>query len=128
MNPDFSNWNDISRVLNHQEQIPGEHVWLRIQKKKRKYRLMKTSFLSSAASFLIVCGVFAWYQWKSSAFSGYSFEPPLEKTETESFLASVLFSNTQLSHYGKVEEGNEVKMLMPKIPSWEMNSPKPINH
>ncbi len=112
----FTTWNKISEDLNKVEQVPSDHVWLRINQKKMKRRLVRLSYSSVAASILLVLGIFLLNKEKSISFSGYSYEPSIEKTEADSFLASITFSNTTLSHYGKVVEGNEIKMLVPKKP------------
>jgi hypothetical protein len=54
-------------------------------------------------------------QKESLSFSGYSYEPGIEQTEAELFLASITFSNAHLQN-GKVAEGTVPKMLVPKNP------------
>jgi hypothetical protein len=112
----FTTWNEISENLNKLEEVPSDNVWLRIQQKKIRRRLVRLSYSSVAASILLVFGVFLLNREKSISFSGYYYEPVLEKTEAESFYASITFSNTKLPHNGKVLEGNDLKMLVPKKP------------
>jgi len=97
------------------EQEPSSNVWLRIQQKKIRKRLIRLSYSSIAATFLLIIGAFLYNQKESISFSGYSYEPGIEQREAESFLASITFSNAHLQH-GKVGEGNVSKMLIPKNP------------
>jgi hypothetical protein len=69
-----------------------------------------------AASILIVVGVLSFMNDNSRSYSGYHYEPTLKKEEAESFLAAITFSNTYLLRVGKVTEGNENKLLIPKHP------------
>jgi hypothetical protein len=78
-------------------------------------RLIQLSYSSIAASILLIVGVFLFNQKESIAFSGYSYEPGIEQTEAESFLASITFSNAHLQN-GKVAEGTVPKILVPKNP------------
>jgi len=112
----FTTWNKISEDLNKLEQVPSDNVWLRIQKKKFRRSLIRLSYSGVAASILLVFGVFLLNKGETLSFSGYSYEPTLEKSEAESFLASITFSNTKLPQNGKVVEGNDIKMLVPKKP------------
>jgi hypothetical protein len=115
MNNKVSTWDQMSEALNKLEQEPSSNVWVRIQQKKMRRRLILISYSSIAATFLLIVGVFLFNQRESLAFSGYSYEPGIEQTEAESFLASITFSNAHLQH-GKVGEGNVPKMLIPKNP------------
>jgi len=115
MNNKVSTWDQMSEALNKLEQEPSSSVWVRIQQKKMRRRLIRLSYSSIAATFLLIVGVFLFNQKESLAFSGYSYEPGIEQTEAESFLASITFSNAHLQH-GKVGEGNEPKMLVPRNP------------
>jgi hypothetical protein len=115
MNNKMSTWDQMSEALNKLEQEPSGNVWVRIQQKKIRRRLIRLSYSSIAATFLLIVGVFLFNQRESLAFSGYSYEPVIEQTEAESFLASINFSNAHLQH-GKVGEGNVPKMLIPKNP------------
>lgn len=116
MKNNISSWIQISEKLNMMEREPSNEVWIRIQKKKFRRSLIRLSYSGVAASILLVFGVFLLNKGKTLSFSGYSYEPAIEKTEAESFLASITFSNTQLTHYGKVMEGNNIKTLVPKRP------------
>lgn len=115
MNNKISSWDQVSEALNRLEQVPSSNVWIRIQQKKIRRRLIRLSFSSVAATFLLIIGVFLFNQNESIAFSGYSYEPGIAKTEAESFLASISFSNAHLQH-GKVGEGSVPKILIPKNP------------
>ena len=115
MNNKMSSWDQVSEELNKLEQTPSNDVWVRIQQKKFRRRLIRLSYSSIAATFLLIVGVFLFNQKESLSFSGYSYEPVIEQTEAESFLASINFSNAHLQH-GKVGEGNVPKMLIPKNP------------
>jgi hypothetical protein len=115
MNNKMSTWDQVSEALNNLEQEPSSNVWVRIQQKKIRRRLIRLSYSSIAATFLLLVGLFLFNQRESLAFSGYSYEPGIEQTEAESFLASISFSNAHLQH-GKVGEGNVPKMLIPKNP------------
>ncbi|MFM7090427.1 MAG: hypothetical protein ACKOZZ_06420 [Bacteroidota bacterium] len=112
----ISTWGQLSEELNKQDQIPSEKVWIRIQQKKFRQRLIRLSYSSVAASILLVAGVFLFNKDNALSFSGYYYEPSIEKTEAALMLASITFSNTHRNHYGKVVEGKEVKMLIPKKP------------
>jgi hypothetical protein len=115
MNNKMSHWDQVSEALNKLEQEPSSNVWLRIQQKKIRKRLIRLSYSSIAATFLLIIGAFLYNQKESISFSGYSYEPGIEQREAESFLASITFSNAHLQH-GKVGEGNVSKMLIPKNP------------
>ena len=115
MNNKMSSWGQVAEELDKLEQTPSNEVWVRIQQKKIRRRLIRLSYSSIAATFLLIVGVFLFNQRESLAFSGYSYEPVIEQTEAESFLASINFSNAHLQH-GKVGEGNVPKMLIPKNP------------
>ena len=115
MNKKMSSWGQVSEELNKLEQTPSNEVWVRIQQKKIRRRLIRLSYSSIAATFLLIVGVFLFNQKESLTFSGYSYEPGIEQTEAESFLASITFSNAHLQH-GKVAEGTVPKMLVPKNP------------
>lgn len=115
MNNKISSWDQVSEELNNLEQTPSNEVWVRIQQKKIRRRLIRLSYSSIAATFLLIVGVFLFNQKESLSFSGYSYEPGIEQTEAESFLASITFSNTHLQN-GKVAEGTVTKMLVPKNP------------
>lgn len=115
MNNKISSWDQVSEELNNLEQTPSNEVWVRIQQKKIRRRLIRLSYSSIAATFLLIVGVFLFNQKESLSFSGYSYEPGIEQTEAESFLASINFSNTHLQN-GKVAEGTVPKMLVPKNP------------
>ena len=111
----MSSWGQVSEELNKLEQTPSNEVWVRIQQKKIRRRLIRLSYSSIAATFLLIVGVFLFNQKESLTFSGYSYEPGIEQTEAESFLASIIFSNAHLQH-GKVGEGNVPKILVPRNP------------
>ena len=115
MNNKLSTWDQVSEALNKLEQEPSSNVWIRIQQKKIRRRFIRLSYSSIAATFLLMVGVFLFNEKESIAFSGYSYEPGIEQTEAESFLASITFSNAHLQH-GKVGEGNIPKMLVPRNP------------
>jgi hypothetical protein len=115
MNNKVSTWDQVSEALNKLEQEPSSTVWVRIQQKKMRRRLIQLSYSSIAASILLIVGVFLFNQKESIAFSGYSYEPGIEQTEAESFLASITFSNAHLQN-GKVAEGTVPKILVPKNP------------
>jgi hypothetical protein len=115
MNNKMSSWDQVSEELNKLEQTPSNDVWVRIQQKKIRRRLIRLSYSSIAATFLLIVGVFLFNQRELLAFSGYSYEPVIEQTEAESFLASINFSNAHLQN-GKVAEGTVPKMLVPKNP------------
>lgn len=115
MNNKISSWDQVSEELNNLVQTPSNEVWVRIQQKKIRRRLIRLSYSSIAATFLLIVGVFLFNQKESLSFSGYSYEPGIEQTEAESFLASINFSNTHLQN-GKVAEGTVPKMLVPKNP------------
>ena len=115
MNNKVSTWDQMSEALNKLEQEPSGNVWVRIQQKKIRRRLIRLSYSSIAATFLLIVGVFLFNQKESLSFSGYSYEPGIEQTEAELFLASITFSNAHLQN-GKVAEGTVPKMLVPKNP------------
>ena len=115
MNNKMSSWGQVAEELNKLEQTPSNEVWVRIQQKKIRRRLIRLSYSSIAATFLLIVGVFLFNQKESLTFSGYSYEPGIEQTEAESFLASIIFSNAHLQH-GKVGEGNVPKILVPRNP------------
>ncbi|MFY8011963.1 MAG: hypothetical protein ACOVRG_08295 [Saprospiraceae bacterium] len=115
MNNKMSSWDQVSEELNKLEQTPSNEVWVRIQQKKIKRRFIRLSYSSIAATFLLIVGLFLFNQKESLSFSGYSYEPGIEQTEAESFLASITFSNAYLQN-GKVAEGTVPKMLVPKNP------------
>ena len=115
MNNKMSSWDHVSEALNNLEQTPSNEVWVRIQQRKFRRRIIRFSYSSIAATFLLIVGVFLFNQKESLSFSGYSYEPGIEQTEADSFLASITFSNAHLQH-GKVGEGNVSKMLIPKNP------------
>ena len=115
MNNKMSSWDQVSEELNKLEQTPSNEVWVRIQQKKFRRRIIRLSYSSIAATFLLIVGVFLFNQKESRTFSGYSYEPGIEQTEAESFLASITFSNAHLQN-GKVAEGNVPKMLVPRNP------------
>lgn len=115
MNKKMSSWGQVSEELNKLEQTPSNEVWVRIQQKKIRRRLIRLRYSSIAATFLLIVGVFLFNQKESLTFSGYSYEPGIEQTEAESFLASITFSNAHLQN-GKVAEGNVPKMLVPRNP------------
>ena len=115
MNNRMSSWDQVSEELNKLEQEPSNNVWVRIQQRIIRRRLIRLSYSSIAATFLLIVGVFLFKQKESLTFSGYSYEPGIEQTEAESFLASITFSNAHLQH-GKVAEGTVPKMLVPKNP------------
>ena len=115
MNNKISSWDQVSEALNNLEQTPSNEVWIRIQQKKIRRRLIRLSYSSIAATFLLIVGVFLFNQKESLSFSGYSYEPGIEQTEAESFLATITFSNAHLQN-GKVAEGTVPKMLVPKNP------------
>jgi hypothetical protein len=115
MNNKVSTWDQMSEALNKLEQEPSGNVWVRIQQKKIRRRLIRLSYSSIAATFLLIVGLFLFNQKESLSFSGYSYEPGIEQTEAESFLASITFSNAYLQN-GKVAEGTVPKMLVPKNP------------
>jgi hypothetical protein len=115
MNNKMSSWDQVSEELNKLEQTPSNDVWVRIQQKKFRRRLIRLSYSSIAATFLLIVGVFLFNQKESLSFSGYSYEPGIEQTEAELFLASITFSNAHLQN-GKVAEGTVPKMLVPKNP------------
>ena len=115
MNNKMSSWDQVSEALNKLEQTPSNEVWVRIQQKKFRRRLIRLSYSSIAATFLLLVGVFLFNQKESLSFSGYSYEPGIEQTEAELFLASITFSNAHLQN-GKVAEGTVPKTLVPKNP------------
>jgi hypothetical protein len=115
MNNKMSSWDQVSEALNNLEQTPSNEVWVRIQQRKFRRRIIRFSYSSIAATFLLIVGVFLFNQKESLSFSGYSYEPGIEQTEAESFLASITFSNAHLQN-GKVAEGTVPKMLVPKNP------------
>jgi hypothetical protein len=115
MNNKMSSWNQVSEALNNLEQTPSNEVWVRIQQRKFRRRIIRFSYSSIAATFLLIVGVFLFNQKESLSFSGYSYEPGIEQTEAESFLASITFSNAHLQN-GKVAEGTVPKILVPKNP------------
>ena len=115
MNNKMSSWDQVSEALNNLEQTPSNEVWVRIQQRKFRRRIIRFSYSSIAATFLLIVGVFLFNQKESLSFSGYSYEPGIEQTEAESFLASITFSNAHLQN-GKVPEGSVPKMLVPKNP------------
>ena len=115
MNNKMSSWDQVSEELNKLEKEPSNEVWARIQQKKFRRRLIRLSYSSIAATFLLIVGLFLFNQKESLSFSGYAYEPGIEQTEAESFLASITFSNAHLQH-GKVGEGNLPKMLVPRNP------------
>ena len=115
MNNKMSSWDQVSEELNKLEQTPSNEVWVRIQQKKFRRRIIRLSYSSIAATFLLIVGVFLFNQKESLTFSGYSYEPGIEQTEAESFLAYITFSNAHLQH-GKVGEGNVPKILVPRNP------------
>lgn len=116
MRNNFTTWKKISEDLNKMEQVPSELVWFRIQQKKLRQRLIRISYSSVAASLILIVGVFLFNRSKPISFSGYFYVPVIEKKESDSFLASINFSNTKLPLDFKVAEGNEVKILVPKQP------------
>ena len=115
MNNKMSSWYQVSEALNNLEQTPSNEVWVRIQQRKFRRRIIRFSYSSIAATFLLIVGVFLFNQKESLSFSGYSYEPGIEQTEAESFLASITFSNAHLQN-GKVAEGTVPKILVPKNP------------
>jgi hypothetical protein len=115
MNNKMSSWDQVSEALNNLEQTPSNEVWVRIQQRKFRRRIIRFSYSSIAATFLLIVGVFLFNQKESLSFSGYSYEPGIEQTEAELFLASITFSNAHLQN-GKVAEGTVPKMLVPKNP------------
>ena len=115
MNNKMSSWDQVSEALNNLEQTPSNEVWVRIQQRKFRRRIIRFSYSSIAATFLLIVGVFLFNQKESLSFSGYSYEPGIEQTEAESFLASITFSNAHLQN-GKVAEGTVPKTLVPKNP------------
>ncbi len=115
MNNKMSSWDQVSEALNNLEQTPSNEVWVRIQQRKFRRRIIRFSYSSIAATFLLIVGVFLFNQKESLSFSGYSYEPGIEQTEAESFLASITFSNAHLQN-GKVAEGTVPKILVPKNP------------
>lgn len=115
MNNKMTSWDQMSEELNRLEKEPSNEVWTRIQQKKLRRRLIRLSYSSIAATFLLIVGLFLINQKESPSFSGYAYEPIIEQTEAESFLASISFSNANLQH-GKVGEGNAPKILVPRNP------------
>lgn len=111
----MTSWDQVAEELNKLEKEPSNEVWARIQQKKFRRKLIRLSYSSIAATLLLVVGLFLINQGESLSFSGYAYEPIIEQTEAESFLASITFSNAHLQH-GKVGEGNVLKILVPKNP------------
>lgn len=115
MNNKITSWDQVAEELNKLEKEPSNEVWAHIQQKKFRRKLIRLSYSSIAATFLLIVGVFLFNQKESLSFSGYSYEPIMEQTEAESFLASITFSNAHLQH-GKVGEGSVPKILVPRNP------------
>lgn len=115
MNKKMNSWDQVSEAFNKLEKEPSNEVWVRIQQKKFRRKLIRLSYSSIAATLLLVVGLFLINQRESLSFSGYTYEPIMEQTEAESFLASITFSNAHLQH-GKVGEGSVPKILVPRNP------------